>query len=151
MIKRDNYIKETFFSINRKFLQKIRVPRDTMKCFKKISSHGIGWDLKKKVYVPRDGMGYLKKISSHGTAGYSKFAVPSHPMGRFLQKSVPWNGMGWDYPIPRGALVLKFIRNLTVSDYKCNTTEHISQLKRQIFLLKKSYKIKWIYNKQRNT
>jgi hypothetical protein len=36
--------------------------------------------------------------------------VPSHPMGRFSKELHPmglmgWNGMGWDCPIPRGALV----------------------------------------------
>jgi hypothetical protein len=84
MTKRDIYINRIIlFSINREFsLKKSVCP--------------MGWDgIFKKIFVPWDGTMFkiFRPIPSHGTEFSEK-----RPMG--------WDGMGWDYPIPRGALVL---------------------------------------------
>jgi hypothetical protein len=71
---------------------------------RKKSSHGIDilqtipWDTMKKDFRPM-GCDIQKKIRPMGWDDFQKF--PSHP--------IPWDGMGWDRPIPRGALVVIFI------------------------------------------
>ncbi len=50
-----------------------------------------------------DGMG-CKNFSSYETKRVLKFSVLSHPIARFSKKLRPMRPMGWNCPIPRGAL-----------------------------------------------
>ena len=58
----------------------------------------VPWD-RSKNFVPWDGMSKknFSPIPSHGTLFKRIPSHPSHGMG--------WDGMGWDSPIPRGALL----------------------------------------------